>query len=631
MTTAERLAHLAAVDPVSAGLMKPLLDSIRCGSPGVSSFGRSLTLSWVQQNALDGSPDVVIVPGSGMGLDLRSLMDEIPGSCRVFWMEADPRRAAEVFLQAPLETYVENGRLLMVLGRDEKRAEQRFLGMWNLPQAARFKIFDRTSAGPEDEHFYNSVLRSICRSVLLDIFNMGTLICRGGLWQVNTLINLPLLLRNPGIDALANAFPGKPALVVGAGPSLDKALPYLKACSKGFVVISTGTALRALHEAGIRPDLAVAVDAHPLTASQFQTPCDDLYLVCSTLVFPPATRKFKGFFAGTLSANPIDGWLDKLTGERGRMLAAGTVTSTAVDLAVRMGCNPVATIGFDLSLADDGTTHAANTMYHGVRLNTDYPELSRVPGNYQDSVLTTQQFRNYITLLEKYIKQHTETSFVNINCAGARIQGMTLAPPAGLAGFAASNFDATATVESLHRMFDDDFRRPVAEALDAHLGKLDTVAGSARHAARICNELLMLSSSSGHEALAAMKRLTSDLEAEDRALQDMQTSSFLLEMSLWPACYWFASRKSEHEKTYSETVFTYKRWRQFYEQIAGAAMWTRDIVKQTIAGLGPRTGLPDDGPESVRRQRFLKQRDTETADAVRAQDAPAMATTDTGG
>ncbi|MEI6808269.1 MAG: 6-hydroxymethylpterin diphosphokinase MptE-like protein [bacterium] len=595
-----RLERLAAADPVTAGLLKPLVETIRAGRAGDESpLGRQLTSAWVRCNIRDNTVNVVIVPGSGIGFDLPTLMCELPPLCRVFWMETNPRKVAGMFMRCAVEEYVESGRLRMALGCDEKFVEQSFLKMWDMPQGPSFKIYDQTTASPEEDMFYNRVLKSICNALTLSIFNIGTLICRGGLWQMNTLKNLPILLRNPGVVALRNAFKGKPALVVGAGPSLNAALPYLKTCASGYVVVSTGTALRALRNAGIRPDLVVAVDAHPLMASQFKVPCNDLYLVCSTLVFPPAPPKFKGLFAGTLDANPIDAWLDKLTGERGVMLAAGTVTSTAVDLAVFMGCSTVVTIGFDLSLANDGTTHARNTMYHGVKVDMEHGELVRVPGNYQETVLTTRQFRNYLILLEQYVEQHKETCLVNVTDTGAQIRGMKLATPDRLNEFAAMPFDAAAVVESAHRSFADDCREPVAAALVDHMGRLDTVATTARAAARICNELLVLASRSGQDVLTTMQGLAGELEAADRTLQELQASSCLLEMSLWPACYGLTTCRVDHEKSYSEAVFAFKRWRQFYEQITGAAMWTRDLVRQTIADIQPVECLPAAEPASV--------------------------------
>jgi hypothetical protein len=402
------------------------------------------------------------------------------------------------------------------------------------------------------------------------------------LWQFNTIRNLPYLLANPGVVALDNAFPGKPAIIVGAGPSLNETLPFLKASREGFVVIATATSLRALRKAGIAPDLVVAVDAHPLTASQFATPCEDLYLACSTLVFPPAIPKFRGIFSGTMSANPIDAWLSRIIDPLGELLAAGTVTSTAVNLAVKMGCNPVVSVGFDLSLKDDGTTHASHTMYHGVKVKPDYHELTHVPGNYRDRVLTTHQFKNYIDLMVEYLPLHPEVQFVNATNAGARIAGMRLVHPEALVGFAAPSFDAREVIVARHRAKTQDNRFRVKDDLKKAMLPLELIVKEGREAAYLCNRLIMLlrAPQSGDEDAA--REIIRRLEEIDQSLMNHQDASLLIEMSLWPASHELSARRPEEEMRLDKAVLANRRWREFYEQIAGAAQWTRDLLDEVM-------------------------------------------------
>ncbi len=583
-----RLDALMRVDPESGNLLRAASAAGGRIPFGGNGLAETLTSEWIQRDGETESLDVVVVPGSSAALDLQTLLQKLPQKTKVFWMEVDSARVFSMFLRCPLESHVESGRLCLALGRDESLGVARFRKMWTLSQAPRFKIFDQAGVSPADNTYYNTVLRAICKTVTLDVFNMGTLICRGGLWQMNTLTNLPILLRNPGVRSLRQAFPGKPALVVGAGPSLNGALPYLKQCAGEFVVISTGTALRALRKAGIRPDLVVAVDAHPLMASQFEVACDDLYLACSTLLYPPALRKFKGVFSGTLEANPIDRWLDEVTTDRGGLLAAGTVTSTAIDLAVQMGCNPILAVGFDLSLASDGTTHAANTMYHGVRVDTAYPDLVWVPGNHAEKVPTTPQFRNYITLIEKYVARHPEQAFINVTDAGARIAGMTVVPTADLGRYTQGALGAAGLIEARYEADRVDYRSSVAGALNEHLAQLESMVGTAKQAAQICNQLLMVMRDTHPDSVGELQKLADELEASDAAIGKFQASSFLIEMSLWPAIYWLETRKEAYEKSYPEAVFMYKRWRQFYQQIAGASMWTRDLLAGILKEMNVR-------------------------------------------
>lgn len=53
---------------------------------------------------------------------------------------------------------------------------------------------------------------------------------------------------------------GVPVFVVGSGPSLDDAMDDLKRCRDGAIVISCGSALRALLAAGVRPDFQIEIE-----------------------------------------------------------------------------------------------------------------------------------------------------------------------------------------------------------------------------------------------------------------------------------------------------------------------------------------------------------------------------------
>jgi hypothetical protein len=56
-------------------------------------------------------------------------------------------------------------------------------------------------------------------------------------------------------------------------------------------------------------------------------------------------------------------------------------------------------------------------------------------------------------------------------------------------------------------------------------------------------------------------------------------------MSLWPASYQSGTQPAGHEKQYSAELLASKRSRELYEQIGGAARWTRDALRQAIEEL----------------------------------------------
>src|SRR5690606_30895231 len=83
-------------------------------------------------------------------------------------------------------------------------------------------------------------------------------------YLLNTLANLPDLEREADVDVLEGAASGMPAVVIGAGPSLDRAIDDLRRVSGRAVLIATDTAARPLLGAGVVPHAIVSVDPSPV-------------------------------------------------------------------------------------------------------------------------------------------------------------------------------------------------------------------------------------------------------------------------------------------------------------------------------------------------------------------------------
>jgi len=588
-----RLACLSEHDPISAGQLRPFLPLVETADVDEVQLeqSRKKTEKWMKLQGEDSTADLVIVAGCNQTEDLIALMDMLPDTTKLYLLLHDLHAAARLFVALPLEEYVVTGRIRLSFGADAEAARVRFLGMLIMSHAPMIWIYDGGAAQQTSIDFYTSVLLEIRESVHMNVFNLGTMIDRGSLWQHNTICNIPHLISNPGVDTLKDLFKGKPAIIVGAGPSLNDALDVLTELVDRFVIISTGTALRPLRRAGIRPDFVVSVDGSHKTAPQFEVDCDDLYLVCSSLVYPPVIPKFKGVFSCTLISNPIAGWISTFGTPKGELIAAGTVTASAVDLAVKMGCAPIITVGFDLCFNDDGTTHASNTMYHGSRVNP--VKLVKVPGNLHEEVLTSEQFSCYIQLMQEYIKRNPEGHFINATTGGARIDGMDVISQGQLAAYAADRFDAYQVIQDTFRAYDEDYRQELCSELEQIRDHLSEVSGEALSAAMMCNQLILMLRMPQTADPDHAQEILEQLDEQDKFLTSARERSLFLDLSLLPIGFKMNAKRDEAEERYTDAILVNRRSRELYEQIAGASKWTRDLLIDVIKCLN-ETCVPDD-------------------------------------
>lgn len=164
------------------------------------------------------------------------------------------------------------------------------------------------------------------------------------------------------VDVLEAEFRGKNAVIVAAGPSLDKNVEQLRNKPENTIVIAVGTVFRKLVGLGIKPDYVVFLDAQPRLYRQLEgLEEQDIPILCGATVckqIPAAYQGPKylvcqhGFDRAECYAKE-HGYRQYETG--------GSVSTIALDICLQLGCKSVAYVGLDLAFTGNHT-HAKGTM-----------------------------------------------------------------------------------------------------------------------------------------------------------------------------------------------------------------------------------------------------------------------------
>ena len=175
---------------------------------------------------------------------------------------------------------------------------------------------------------------------------------------LNFLRNAPQVERSFYVNSLRGVFKGIPAVVCGAGPSLQSALKTLRTLENRALIFAGGSAISALSAAGIEPHFCIAVDPNEeeflrmKNSFAFEVP-----FLYSTRLHPDVFCALNGPY-GYLRFQFSDAcelWMkeklqlsDALIGEQ---LAdeSLTVTALAVSVADWFGCNPILLAGLDMA------------------------------------------------------------------------------------------------------------------------------------------------------------------------------------------------------------------------------------------------------------------------------------------
>jgi hypothetical protein len=250
---------------------------------------------------------------------------------------------------------------------------------------------------------------------------------------LQTLANLPVIAREGDAAALDGLLAGHPAVIVGAGPSLDDQLPALAALQDRAVVVAPHDAA-ALLAGGVRPRRRCR--SASWNAPSRRPRRSGRYLPHGRRR-QPAPSAFTGFAGRTFVFKVSDHepwpWLRAAGLDRGTLRAWGSVVTTAFDLAVRLGCAPIVFAGLDLSYPVR-RPYCANTIYDATwreamatygctweQLVDDYfgrlADL-RVPDLHGRPVLTSPHLISFRDWLCQQVSADSSRRYVNTTGAG---------------------------------------------------------------------------------------------------------------------------------------------------------------------------------------------------------------------
>ncbi|MCH8157325.1 MAG: DUF115 domain-containing protein [Nitrospinae bacterium] len=181
----------------------------------------------------------------------------------------------------------------------------------------------------------------------------ATLLRFNDLWRQNFQANRNAIQKNPGVVALARKFEGIPAIVVGAGPSLDKNINLLGRARDHALILASDAALKPLLSQGVTPSMVVCLDPQEEITKFFQGVSHrGMTLIAPSIVHPRVLDLWEGnvifFHKHAPDIPPLEEIANQLT-HIGRLTPGGSVLSIAYDLAFKSGANPIIFTGQDLS------------------------------------------------------------------------------------------------------------------------------------------------------------------------------------------------------------------------------------------------------------------------------------------
>ncbi|MCB1049101.1 MAG: DUF115 domain-containing protein [Acidobacteria bacterium] len=249
----------------------------------------------------------------------------------------------------------------------------------------------------------------------------------------STLRSLPLTRQTPALDGLVGSCKGLPAVIVAAGPSLEKNLQYLMAYQDQVLIFAVSRVARSLEYYGIKPHFLVHIEAqdYRFLIEGCQNLAETVFLLpdhCDRQIFEMHPNPT---FVYNTIANLATTWLSEQVPALKRILidTGGSVATDATSCAHIMGCDPIVLIGQDLAL-----TGGKIYTQSGTNLDFEFlkPNERMVPAYFGGQIRTVNNYQNFIfwyqDFAKKIHKKQPELNLINATEGGAHIRGFEQMP-----------------------------------------------------------------------------------------------------------------------------------------------------------------------------------------------------------
>lgn len=261
------------------------------------------------------------------------------------------------------------------------------------------------------------------------------------------------------------------AVLVSAGPSLNKNISELKRAKNKLFIIAVDTAIKPLLKEGIKPDIFCTIDSNKDLKLFDIEGVEQLNVAAPVLASHKVLERQKGKKIFFESGCIIPVMLYHINRKKFPSVAiGGSVACSAFSLLYKMGFKTIILVGQDLALTNN-RTHADGTFEQKMpELNTE--NLKRVKGNYEETVPTRNDYKLYLDWFDMYIKgakEHVkELRVINATEGGAYIEGteiMTLKEALDETLSGVEEVDFEAGIASMESDFTEEERRKAVDYL----------------------------------------------------------------------------------------------------------------------------------------------------------------------
>jgi hypothetical protein len=308
--------------------------------------------------------DYFILLGFGLGYLLDALLEEDGAACnRYFIIESDLEILRAAFEARDLTPILSLSHLHFAWPAAGAALAEQWQKFFDPVQAQKSTFITHLPSVVLDPPLFKSAAEMIQSQTFQIFTDINTLVGKAEAFLDNFISNVHKAAQAPGVVFFSRLFAGVPAVVVSAGPSLDKNIHELRGCEENALILSTDTALKPLLAAGIDPHFVLTGDPSHINYLHLKgAPIQKALVVAEASSYPGVFDEFAGKIVSCTFENSSLRSLSDLLGNKGSLRAWGSVATMALDFALLLECDPVIFVGQDLAHTD-GRIYCTGTCF----------------------------------------------------------------------------------------------------------------------------------------------------------------------------------------------------------------------------------------------------------------------------
>lgn len=433
---------------------------------------------WCEQFATVGYDLIIYIYGIGNYLYLKKFVDKVKFAVAVVY-EPNARYFTE-FLCEDVESVLTVENVYFITGKERyqllKKTLDNFLTYNNRKKLVLANIPNYVKRYENDYEEYCNIIKTKCDNI---VFDKSTQILHEQIQSYNYLNNIFKLIDEAGIQELSDVvqeFVNYPAVIVSAGPSLDKNVKILNEYKGMVFIVAVDAALNTLKENGVIPDLVVTMDPkfEKINAMRDKR-YNNLPMIVNVISGYKLLKSHTGRKFFDLQQNNFIG---TIADEYNKILpilgTGGSVANSAFSFLEFAGFKNIILIGQDLAYPNN-RLHANGAFENERDIEAESGKYYYVRDIYGNKVLTEKNMDLYRLWFENAIAGNSSLNVIDATEGGALIKGttiMTLNEAMDIYAFdKKQNF--TNIINKARYLFDDNMRSCVKEEIIKYYDTID--------------------------------------------------------------------------------------------------------------------------------------------------------------